>query len=275
MSTPRKISDITFPELMSLEPHGQDTFVGEAVRYPWGGLFGGQIVAQALRASQQTVDPEHRVHSLHAYFIRRGTHHEPVRFEVDRIRNGRSFSTRRVVARQSGGAILNLSCSFQRDEEAADVQIQALDPNLPRPGDIADDYGWGNMVERRSALLEKGRSATWVRLTQELPDEPGLRECAAAFISDSVVTSVIRASHPLAVTNMAEARSTFIGASLDHALYFQRDIDPTSWLLADVTAHGLVGSRGLTVGTLYSESGEQKASLVQELLMRVRRPKGE
>ena len=102
----------TFREMMHLEPHGPDVFVGESWRYPWGRVYGGQVVAQALSAAAETVDPDYLPHSLHAYFIRGGTSDEPIRYEVDRIRNGRSFTTRRVVARQSNGAILNLSASF-------------------------------------------------------------------------------------------------------------------------------------------------------------------
>ena len=111
--------------LFDLEPHGPDTYVGTGPRYPWGGLYGGQIVAQALRAAAATVDPEFEPHSLRAYFIRRGYHTEPVRYEVDRTRNGRSFSTRRVVARQAIGVILNLEASFQRPEITADVETLA------------------------------------------------------------------------------------------------------------------------------------------------------
>src|SRR5690606_6525755 len=112
--------------MMALEPHGTDVFVGAGPQYPWGGLYGGQIVAQALRAAANTVEPEFRVHSLHAYFIRRGDHEQPIRFEVDRLRNGRSFVTRSVVARQHVGAILEMSVSFQRDEPGHDVQTAEL-----------------------------------------------------------------------------------------------------------------------------------------------------
>ena len=108
--------------MFDLQPHGPDTYVGIGPRYPWGGLYGGQIVAQALRAAAATVEAEFDVHSLRAYFIRRGDHAEPVRYEVDRIRNGRSFVTRRVVARQAVGAILNLEASFQREEQSPVVQ---------------------------------------------------------------------------------------------------------------------------------------------------------
>src|SRR5262249_31145841 len=118
----RRLRSMDFATMMTLEPHGPDTYVGVGPRYPWGGLYGGQIVAQALRAAAATVDADYRVHSLHAYFIRRGDHEEPIRFEVDRIRNGRSFVTRLVVARQAVGAILNMSASFQVDEPGPDAQ---------------------------------------------------------------------------------------------------------------------------------------------------------
>ena len=126
-----------FVAMLDLEPHGPDVWVGTGPRYPWGGLYGGQIVAQALRAAAHTVDPQFRVHSLHAYFIRRGDHTEPVRYEVDRVRNGRSFVTRTVTARQAVGAILSVSVSFQVDEEAPEVQTAEL-PEAPGQPMLAD-----------------------------------------------------------------------------------------------------------------------------------------
>ena len=109
----------TFAEMLDLSEHGPDTWVGESPRYRWGRIYGGQVVAQALWAATRSVDDEFFPHSLHAYFIRGGSLEEPVRYEVDRLRDGRSFCTRAVVARQSGGAILHLSCSFQRLEDEA------------------------------------------------------------------------------------------------------------------------------------------------------------
>lgn len=151
------------------------------------------------------------------------------------------------------------------------MQIQTLSKDLPQPEEIEEDVGWGSMIERRVALLEHGTSAIWIRMSEALPDDDHLHECATAFISDSVVTSVVRASHPRQITDRALARSTFINASLDHSLYYQRRIKANEWLLADVACHGLVGGRGLTVGNIYDASGEQKASVVQEVLMRERR----
>src|SRR4051794_33491669 len=177
-----------FATMMNLEPHGPDTFVGIGPKYPWGGLYGGQIVAQALRAATNTVDPEFRVHSLHAYFIRRGDHEEPIRFEVDRIRNGRSFCTRSVIARQSVGAILNMSASFQVDEAAADMQI-AVPPPAPPAGEL-EGTAWMGMFERRFVPLEggKGRAVAWLRMADTVEDDPAQHACALAYMSDDLPT---------------------------------------------------------------------------------------
>src|SRR5947208_16055351 len=133
----RSASPMDFATMMALEPHGPDTFVGIGPRYPWGGLYGGQIVAQGLRAAALTVPDGVRVHSLHAYFIRRGDHEEPIRFEVDRVRNGRSFVARRVAARQSAGAILTLGASFQVAEDQPEVQ-PSIRPDVGGPDTIAN-----------------------------------------------------------------------------------------------------------------------------------------
>src|SRR5688572_24601427 len=129
--------------MFELQPHGGDTFVGQGPEYPWGGLYGGQIVAQALRAAAETVDSEFVTHSLRAYFIRRGDHSEPIRYEVDRIRNGRSFVTRRVVARQAVGAILNLEASFQVHESTGSLQTFGLD-EVTGPDELTND-SWTSM----------------------------------------------------------------------------------------------------------------------------------
>ena len=143
-----------FSTLMGLEAHGPDVFVGVSPDYPWGRVYGGQVVAQGLRAAAATVDADRHVHSLHAYFIRGGRIDEPIRYEVDRIRNGRSFVTRRVVARQSEGAILNLSCSFQIREDQADVQESTLSTDLGGvSGGTNEDWG---MLERRGSARRSG-----------------------------------------------------------------------------------------------------------------------
>src|SRR5687767_1773731 len=175
----RRVRPMDLASLFDLESHGPDTFVGAGPRYPWGGLYGGQIVAQALRAAAATVEPALEPHSLRAYFIRRGDHEEPVRYEVDRIRNGRSFSTRRVVARQAIGAILNLEASFQRQEETTDVETVVFPEGLPRPEDL-EPSSWTPSFERRfvppgdlddAGRTGAGRVAAWLKVIEPLNDD--------------------------------------------------------------------------------------------------------
>src|SRR5438067_2350352 len=216
---------MNFATMMNLEPHGPDTFVGVGPKYPWGGLYGGQIVAQALRAAGATVEPRFRVHSLHAYFIRRGDHEEPIRFEVDRIRNGKSFVTRSVVARQSIGAILNMSASFQVDESAADMQI-AEPPPVPMP-DALDGTSWMTMFERRFAPRDeaKGRAVAWLRMIDKVGADPALNACALAYMSDDLPTdAVVTLLYPDRVVGEWDNAHPFWTASLDHAIWFHRPL---------------------------------------------------
>lgn len=276
MSAPR-IRDVDFRDLMHLEPHGPDTYVGIVAKYPWGDrLFGGQVVAQALRAAIHTVDPARRAHSLHSYFIRPGSPHEPIRFEVERLRDGRSFCTRQVVARQSAGAILNLSVSFQVDEDEADVQLTSVPDTVPPPDDPSlTDYSWGAMLERKTADPAPGRVGYWIRLDAEFGDDVDLHLCGLAFMSDAAPSRAGRSPHP-DFTNDPSDRFKFIGASLDHSIWFQRPSRADEWHWFDLTSHGLAGGRGLVTGDILTHDGVQAASFSQEVLLRRRRdePKG-
>jgi acyl-CoA thioesterase-2 len=246
--------------------------VGVGPAYPWGRVYGGQVVAQALRAACFTVDEDHRVHSLHAYFIRGGDFDEPIRFEVDRIRNGRSFLTRRVVARQSIGPILNLSASFQVSEAQADVQECDLPEGLPSPEALeADD--WSEILERRPIPTEGARSAYWLRVAGPIPDDPITQACALAYASDDVPTEAASRSHPRRAALPDEPGAydeTFVGASLDHAIWFHRPGRHDDWVLHDFQGHGVVGARGLAIGRLFSRDGRHLATVAQEILIRER-----
>ncbi|MGI9616422.1 MAG: acyl-CoA thioesterase [Acidimicrobiales bacterium] len=262
----------TFEEVLDLVRHGPDTWVGVSADYRWGRIYGGQVVAQALWAALQTVDEDFRPHSLHAYFIRGGTPTEPVRYEVDRLRNGRSFCTRAVVARQSGGAILHLSCSFQVDEDDAEVQTARM-PIAPNPDEVrpqADDWPW--IMERRSMVSYPGagQSMGWVKLIDPLPDDPLTHVCGLAFTSDTVQFTAARSIHPLQVPH-DQYHDRFMGASLDHAMWFHRPTRADEWHLYQWDCHGLQGARGMTVGNLFTADGTHVASIAQEVLLRERR----
>ena len=269
--------DVTdFQSLMRLESHGPDVFVGIGPSYPWGRVYGGQVVAQALRAAYETVDsPDYHVHSLHAYFIRGGDYEEPIRYEVDRIRNGRSFLTRRVVARQSVGPILNLSASFQIREDQVDQQELQMPISDPGPEDLAPDH-WGPILERRMLPDVPGagaHSACWLRVRPEIEDDPVLQACALAYASDDIPTEAASQSHPRRPSPTAEPGEydrLFVGASLDHAIWFHRPGRHDDWVLHDFRGQGIVGARGLGIGQLFGRDGTHLATVAQEILLRER-----
>jgi acyl-CoA thioesterase II len=258
-----------FATMMALEAHGTDVWVGAGPRYPWGGLYGGQIVAQALRAATFTVAPAFRVHSLHAYFVRRGDHTEPIRFEVDRVRNGRSFCTRRVTARQSVGVILEMTTSYQVDEDAPQVQT-AVVPEVPPPGELVED-SWSPIFQRRMAPRSRGVTSCWLRIADPVGEDPGLHACGLAYLSDDLPTDSVVSLYPGWDPEPSEGR--FFSASLDHAIYFHRPVAADRWQLQTFTCHGLMSSRGVSVGYVFADDGAHVATVVQEVLLREARPR--
>ena len=263
--------------MFELAPHGPDTLVGQGPRYPWGGLYGGQIVAQALRAARSTVEPTFAAHSIRAYFIRRGDHTEPVRYEVDRIRNGRTFVTRRVVARQAVGAILNAECSFQLPERAAEFQTVTM-PEVPAPDEL-DDTSWTETFSRCFVPLDAsptGRTLAWMKVDAEIgpelvpadqPENGFLHQCWLAYLSDDLPTDSVRAAHPVA----RDESEHFFGTSLDHTIWFHRPMRADRWHLHDFSCHHFVGARGLSIGHVFDLDGVHVATVAQEVLLRDRR----
>jgi acyl-CoA thioesterase II len=258
--------------ILRLEPHGPDTFVGESPRYEWGRIYGGLVIAQALRAAMRTVDSEgHVVHSLHAYFILGGDPQEPVRYEVDRLRNGRSFSTRQVVARQSGGAILVLSASFQRPEEGPDVESATFPANA-RPPESLSVESWGVGMDARVEHESKNppHHRMWTRFTQPLGDDADDHYAALAYLSDGNPMDAVRTAHPRDIGNR-KLDEVFMAASLDHAMWFHRPLRADQWLLFDMHAHQLIGTRGLATGDVFTRDGTLVATVAQQGLVRLRR----
>jgi acyl-CoA thioesterase-2 len=271
--------------VFDLQSHGPDTFVGTGPQYPWGGLYGGQIVAQALRAAVRSVDPDFEPHSIRAYFIRPGDHTEPVRYEVDRIRNGRSFVTRRVVARQAIGAILNAECSFQRPESSIAVQtIEA--PVIPSHDDLTEDSFSPHFdrcfVPQRAVTGRSrdgmGRVVAWMRATDDLDDidiiegqvVPFLHQCWLTYLSDDLATDAVRAAHAASLDCDADVHMD--GVSLDHTVWFHRPMRADHWHVHDVSCHHFVGSRGLAVGHVFTAEGVHVATYAQEVLLRPPKP---
>jgi len=253
--------------MMDLEPRGIDAWVGVGPRYPWGGLYGGQIVAQALKAAANTVDPRFRPQSLHAYFIRRGDHTQPIRFEVDRVRDGGSFVTRAVVARQSMGAILNMSASFQVAEAGVEVQAATLPEGVPTAAEIPSE-GWSTIFDRRIAPpAVRGRVDGWLQVRAPIGEDPVLQACALAYLSDDLPMDAVAALHPDRLSG-EDFHRRYYSASLDHSVWFHRQFDAAAWHAQWFTCHGLMGARGLSSGYVFTPDGTHVATVTQEVLFR-------
>lgn len=263
----------TFDALFNLEPTGDDTFHAISAVYPWGQVYGGQVAAQGLLAAGLTVDPAFVPHSLHAYFVRIGTWDEPIVYEVDRIRDGRSFSTRRVLARQSKGVILNLSASFQRAEDEPEAQRITIPADVPGPGTIAMDSWIEPMIERSGAESTAPNARTWIRITEDYPDTALMHAVAHTFTSDDLPTEAVEFAHPLGRVDHADpdAERQYFGASLDHAIWFHHLAPATDWSLHDFRSSGVRGGRGHASGEIWHPNGTHVATVTQEVLLRVAR----
>jgi acyl-CoA thioesterase-2 len=253
-------------------------------------VFGGQVAAQALVAAGRTVADgagvERPVHSLHAYFLRPGDPKIPILYQVDRIRDGRSFTTRRVAATQRGEAIFHLSASFHVGEEGVSHQQPvpaAADPEtLPtwtdqlaphaeavggwwyaRPGPI-DMRHIGDPIRTSPESAPRQPShMVWMRADGKLPDEPLLHTCLVAYASDMTLLDTVMAPHGLIWTQGAKA-------SLDHAMWFHRPFRADEWLLFDQHSPTAAGARGLATATIYTREGALAVSVVQEGLIRIK-----
>jgi acyl-CoA thioesterase II len=281
--------NLPFGAMMELEAHGPDTYVGTGPTYPWEGLYGGQIVAQALRSAELTVKPGHVPHSLHAYFLRVGDAEEPVRFEVERLRDGRTFVARQVVARQSTGAILNMSASFQaKAAPTMDIQLARL-PAVGRPEDAKDvswsplfelrlvqgtgtgGTGWGGRAPGTPAVAgaeDLQGSCSWIRWAADLGEEQAVHAAALAYASDSGPAWIAESLHAAEGSPAAPWRPV----SLDHAIWFHRRFRCDRWLLVEASTGSLHDSRGLTQGRVFSQGGALVASVAQEVFLRRPRP---
>lgn len=257
-------------DISHLEQHGADTFVGTGPTYPWGGLYGGQIVAQALRAATSTVEPGLLPHSLRAYFIRAGDAAEPVRYEVDRLRNGRSFTTRRVVARQAVGAILNLEASYTAGDVSGSRQRHTM-PDVPGALTLAPE-GWTEEFDRRSVpvVAGSGELNLWLRWTEPTGDDPIANGTAFAFLSDDAPSEAVKAL--LADDGDGDGfDDRWFLVSLDHTVWFHEPVQADRWHLHAFHCDRFVSGRGLAIGEVFTEEGVHVATIAQEMLLRRRR----
>ena len=271
-------------ELLDLEDIEVNVFRGVSPQVDAQRVFGGQVAGQALVAAARTVEPDRRVHSLHAYFLRPGDPAVPILYEVDRLRDGRSFTTRRVVAIQHGRPIFNLSASFHVHEQGLDHQIP-MDPDVA-PADSLPDFAtrWAPWRDVLGEYYERPRpidsryvdwsppdraeplpphQRIWIRADGRLPDDPVLHQCVVTYASDMTLLDTALLPHG------GTYRSAHIQmASLDHAMWFHRPFRADEWLLYVQDTPSASDGRGIARGLFFTEGGDLAVSVVQEGLIR-------
>ncbi|NDV87427.1 acyl-CoA thioesterase II [Aurantimonas aggregata] len=275
---------------LDLERLEENLFRGTSPDQSWQRVFGGQVIAQALVAAQRTVPAERHCHSLHSYFMRPGDPAAPIIYDVDRIRDGGSFTTRRVVAIQHGHAIFSLSASFQKDEPGFDHQAPM--PDVPLPDDLPHGQAitetilkhapepvrryWQRPrpIEFRPVSFDhyvttdklEPFQQVWVRCSGDIGTDRDLNTAVLAYISDMTLLDTALFAHGLSVFN-----DKVQAASLDHAMWFHRPALASEWLLYSQDSPSSSGARGLTRGSLFALDGTLVASVAQEGLIRPRR----
>jgi acyl-CoA thioesterase-2 len=278
--------------LLTLERIEENLFRGQSQDLGWGTVYGGQVLGQALAAASMTVPEDRVAHSIHAYFLRPGDVRRPIVYDVDRIRDGGSFTTRRVVALQKGQPIFNLAASFQVPEpgfDHADEMPDAPDPDALQSEQalLAAQLDRLPRVLRERALTERplemrpvnpspnplapapqpARKMVWLRAVSRLPDDPALHTALLAYASDwSLLTTALL---PHGVTWLTPGMQV---ASIDHVMWFHRPVRMDEWVLHVIDSPSAQGARGLVRGRIFTRDGRLVASTAQEGLMRLRPP---
>ena len=273
--------------LLKLEAMGDDVFLGQSQDLGWGRVYGGQVLGQALSAAERTVESTRLAHSFHNYFLRPGNPAEPIEYRVERTRDGRSFSTRRIRAEQGGRPIFFMAASFQIPE--AGLEHQSAVPDIAGPeglssfsdlirkhADVLPDAmsDWAMLdfpIEMRPVEVSDPMNPVpsdpvkhlWLRASSDLPDNPALHRYLLAYASDFILLDTALLPH---------GKSFWLGslrmASIDHAMWFHHDIRMDDWLLYVLDSPSASGARGLVRGQFFDRNGRLVASLVQEGLIR-------
>jgi len=275
--------------VLDLEQLDLNLFRGLSPQVGWQRVFGGQVIGQALVAAVRTVDGRNP-HSMHAYFLLPGDPKVPIIYDVDRIRDGKSFTTRRVTARQHGHPIFSMLVSFHNDEEGFTHQVEM--PKVPSPDELPSEaetrssilvtmpdpvrryYERERPIELRPVEFDRyrgkkypdGRFHLWIRTTSKLPDDPAVHQCVLAYASDMTLLDTALVPHGRSLFE-----KDFMGASLDHALWLHRPFRADDWLLYAQDSPNLHGSRGFSRGLIFTRDGTLVASVAQEGLVRQRR----
>ncbi len=274
--------------ILDLEEIEKNYYLATSPNEGWQRVYGGQVIGQALVAASRTVPEDRRAHSLHGYFLRPGDTTIPILYSVDRIRDGKSFTTRRVVAIQHGRPIFNMSISFQTLEDGFDHQFPM--PDAPAPDslkserDLRDEW-LASLPEKPTDWVSSERpiemrpvdpvnifqpekrqpqQMCWMKAKNPLPDDPRLHQCVLAYLSDWSLLDTATLPHAVSFT-----QNNMQMASLDHAMWFHRSFRADEWLLYVQDSPSASGARGLNRGLIYDQRGMLVASAAQEGLIRI------
>lgn len=276
--------------ILDLEELDINLFRGNSPQSGWQRVFGGQVIGQALVAAVRTVDASRPPHSMHAYFLLPGDPKVPIIYDVDRMRDGGSFTTRRVTARQHGHPIFSMLASFHADEEGLDHQAKM--PDVPGPDSLPSEaevrekvlptmpdpvrkyYERERPIELRPVefgrylgkKIPDGKFHVWMKTTGKLPDDPAIHRAVLAYTSDMGLLDTALVPHGRTLFE-----KDFMAASLDHALWLHRPFRADEWLLYAQDSPNLHGSRGFARGLVFKQDGTLVASVAQEGLVRLRR----
>lgn len=285
MSIAENQKPIELAELLTLSKTGDNEFRGKSLWMPQGRVFGGQVMAQALVSASNTVGAERAVHSLHGYFLKAGDIEADIDFAVEVLRDGRSFSTRRVQAIQHGRPIFSMIASFQTQDEGLDHQ-QVLELDIPNPESLPSAKDLLGGIDHPSAQYwahsrpfdirhfpdpiytqvsdnRDAEQAVWLRAINNFPADSALNSAALAFASDYTILEPSLRRHGIAWSHPGLS-----SASLDHAMWFHRPIDVNKWMLYLQKSPSAQGGRGLSTGQIYQD-GILVASVTQEGMLRI------
>ena len=263
----------TVIELLDLDYIEQNHYLATSPNEGWQRVYGGQVIGQALVAASRTVEEERHAHSLHGYFLRAGDTSIPILYKVDRIRDGRSFTTRRVVAIQRGRPIFSMSISFQLDEEGLSHQFPMpeapapdalMDENEIRqeqskswPAEFQENYSNSSAIQVRPVdpldlmhpVAKEGQQMVWMKTRERLPDDQRLHQCALAYLSDWSLLDTATLPHAISFL-----QDNVQMASLDHAMWFHRPFRADEWLLYVQDSPSASGARGFNRGLIYNQA---------------------
>jgi acyl-CoA thioesterase-2 len=278
-------------DLNAVPEAGPDVFDGDSMPNPWGRVFGGQVLAQSLLAAMRSLpeDGRHALHSMHGYFLRPGDPHQPIRYSVERLRDGRSFSARRIQALQGPpeAQVPIFSCIASFQLPAAGVDHQVPMPDVPGPetvpsltaqyagSDDPDAQWWvrrrpvevrhlAEPIDLEAAEPRTATQAVWLKVFGDLPDDPGLHAALLAYASDFTILEPVLRRH-----GVAWRRPGLRVASLDHAMWWHRPVRADQWLLYVEESPSASGARGLSLGRMYTQDGQLVCSVAQEGMVRV------